>query len=141
MNRPLEIVMPIKVQTYDIDFAGIVSNIAYIRWLEDLRVEFLRIYYPLDQMIPEGIAPILLSTEIHYKRPVRLLDQVEGHLKVHALKAMRWILDAEIKTHGEIAATAQQSGCFINLQTGRPIPLPEELMGPYREIAKRAEST
>ena len=26
-----------RVMTYDIDFAGIVSNISYIRWLEDLR--------------------------------------------------------------------------------------------------------
>jgi acyl-CoA thioester hydrolase len=26
-----------RVNTYGIDFAGIVSNISYIRWLEDLR--------------------------------------------------------------------------------------------------------
>jgi len=26
----------IEIKTYDIDFAGIVSNIVYVRWLEDL---------------------------------------------------------------------------------------------------------
>jgi len=36
----------IKVATYDIDFAGIVSNISYIRWLEDLRLAWLEKYFP-----------------------------------------------------------------------------------------------
>ena len=27
---------PLPIRTYDIDFAGIVSNIVFIRWLEDL---------------------------------------------------------------------------------------------------------
>ena len=26
---------PLPIRTYDIDFAGIVSNIVFIRWLED----------------------------------------------------------------------------------------------------------
>ena len=29
---------PLPIRTYDIDFAGIVSNIVFIRWLEDLRL-------------------------------------------------------------------------------------------------------
>jgi len=37
--RPFLIEVPLPVRTYDIDFAGIVSNIVYIRWLEDLRLE------------------------------------------------------------------------------------------------------
>jgi acyl-CoA thioester hydrolase len=35
----VELELPIR--TYDIDFAGIVSNIVYIRWLEDLRIQML----------------------------------------------------------------------------------------------------
>ena len=29
---------PLPIRTYDIDFARIVSNIVFIRWLEDLRL-------------------------------------------------------------------------------------------------------
>ena len=32
-QRPLHVELPITVKTYDIDFLGIVSNIAYVRWL------------------------------------------------------------------------------------------------------------
>jgi acyl-CoA thioester hydrolase len=32
---------PLPIRTYDIDFAGIVSNIVFIRWLEDLRLALL----------------------------------------------------------------------------------------------------
>ena len=28
---------PLAIRTYDIDFAGIVSNIVFVRWLEDLQ--------------------------------------------------------------------------------------------------------
>ena len=35
-QKPLEVSLNLPIKTYDIDFAGIVSNIVYIRWLEDL---------------------------------------------------------------------------------------------------------
>jgi acyl-CoA thioester hydrolase len=58
-QRPLEVELVLPVKTYDIDFAGIVSNIVYIRWLEDLRLEMLDAYLPLQKMLEDGIAPIL----------------------------------------------------------------------------------
>ncbi len=36
-QRVMEVNLSFPVRTYDIDFAGVVSNIVYIRWLEDLR--------------------------------------------------------------------------------------------------------
>jgi acyl-CoA thioesterase FadM len=39
--RPLLVELPIVVKTYDIDFANIVHNRVYIRWLEDLRQQRL----------------------------------------------------------------------------------------------------
>src|SRR4028119_726672 len=73
-KRPLEIELSFPVKTYDIDFAGIVSNIVYIRWLEDLRLEILDAYLPLQKMLEDGIAPILLQTQIEYKQPITIFD-------------------------------------------------------------------
>ncbi len=53
-QRPLEVELVLPVKTYDIDFAGIVSNIVYIRWLEDLRLEILDAYLPLQKMLEDG---------------------------------------------------------------------------------------
>ena len=43
---------PLPIRTYDIDFAGIVSNIVFIRWLEDLRLGLLDQAYPLIRRSP-----------------------------------------------------------------------------------------
>ena len=61
---------PLPIRTYDIDFAGIVSNIVFIRWLEDLRLALLDRAYPLTRALAEDVAPILLATRINYRRPV-----------------------------------------------------------------------
>ncbi len=41
MNHRHAIERDLPIRTYDIDFAGIVSNIVYVRWLEDLRLAMM----------------------------------------------------------------------------------------------------
>lgn len=60
-SRALLIERPIVVRTYDIDFANIVHNIVYLRWLEDLRSEILADVLPIEQILSTGISPILNS--------------------------------------------------------------------------------
>ncbi len=42
-TKHLEIELQLPVKTYDIDFAGIVSNIVYVRWFEDNSSDILKI--------------------------------------------------------------------------------------------------
>ena len=58
-HRPLEIELAIPVRSYDIDFAGIVSNIVYIKLLEDLRLKLLNENFSLDRQFELGYLPIL----------------------------------------------------------------------------------
>ncbi|QSJ19452.1 acyl-CoA thioesterase [Nostoc sp. UHCC 0702] len=132
-HRPLEVVLEIPVRTYDIDFAGIVSNIVYIRWLEDLRLKFLDEHWQIDQQMEQGYVPILAGTEIEYKRPIKLIDKVIGRLWLSSLGRLKWIVQAEILSNNELAAVAIQKGAFVNLQNNRPIPIPEELQNKYLE--------
>jgi acyl-CoA thioester hydrolase len=45
--KPMLVELEIKIKAYDIDVMGIVSNIVYVRWFEDLRTLFLIHFYPL----------------------------------------------------------------------------------------------
>ncbi len=126
-HRPFEIVMPIVVKSYDIDLAGIVSNIVYIRWLEDLRLKLLDEYFPLQQQIAEGYGPVLGTTHIEYRRPVRMFDPVEGRMWVERLGRTSWQVQAEFLVNGEVAATATQSGAFVDYTTMRPVAVPAGL--------------
>ncbi|MBW4556172.1 MAG: acyl-CoA thioesterase [Trichormus sp. ATA11-4-KO1] len=132
-RRPLEVKLTISVKTYDIDFAGIVSNIVYIRWLEDLRLKCLDEYLPLDKLIEQGYVPILSGTEIEYKRAIKLADKVEGRLWLSSMGRLKLTAQAEILSNDQLAAVAIQKGAFVNLQNGRPMPIPQELQQKYLE--------
>jgi acyl-CoA thioester hydrolase len=121
----------LRVQTYDIDFAGVVSNIVFIRWLEDLRLGLMEEAYPLVQALAEDVAPILRSTRIAYRRPVTIADQLVGRMRVAALGRVRWRLAAEFAVADRVHAEAEQEGLFMRLSTRRPIAIPEPIRRRY----------
>ena len=117
-----------QVMTYDIDFAGIVSNLSYIRWLEDLRNLFAEQALSLGDAFQRGIAPALMHTEIDYLAPVRFPDTVIGRMWLAEHGRSKWELAAEFQSQatGRLVARARQTGVFVALGTLRPVRLPEE---------------
>lgn len=130
--KPLLIELSLDIKTYDIDFAGIVSNIVYIRWLEDMRLEMLKRYFPLDIQLKQGFGPILASTNIEYKRPLNIQSTALGRMWMAGIDNRRWTVSAEITANNKIAAIAEQVGLFVSLSDGRPVPMPDEVMSSYQ---------
>ena len=126
-RRALLIERPIVVRTYDIDFANIVHNIVYFRWLEDLRSEILADVLPIAEILTTGISPILTASAIEYQWPVRIGDAPIGRMWVAELSRTRWTLAAEIVVGERVCAAARQTGYFANLKTLRPVRVPEKL--------------
>lgn len=129
---PLFIEQPFTVKTYDIDFASHVSNIVYIRWLEDLRFALLDEYYPLDHAMAEGAAPVLTRTEIDYKSPIRLFEPVTGRMWAGEMGRLRMELRAQFHVADRLCADVRQQGVFASLETGRPVRVPAELLTVYQ---------
>ncbi len=123
-----DITLAIKVMTYDIDFAGVVSNITYVRWLEDLRNVLAEQRLTLGDAFARGIAPTLMRTEIDYLAPARFPDTIDGRMWPEHMGRARWILAAEFTSRatGQVTARARQTGVFISLATLQPIRLPKE---------------
>ena len=119
-------------RTYDIDFAGVVNNIVYIRWLEDLRLALMADVYPVDRALREDAAPILLSTNIEYVKPVTIQDQaLVGRMWVPKMERIRWHVAAEFSVGDAVHARAEQVGLFIKLSTRKPIAPPAPLRARY----------
>lgn len=131
-KRYLLILKEIKVATYDIDFAGIVSNISYIRWLEDLRLSWLEKYFSLTKQMEAGFIPILLETHIQYQHAIRMFDMVKGIMWVSRLHSHKWRVKAEFIVNKKVVALAEQKGVFVDRVKWRPIRIPEELKGLYK---------
>ncbi|MDD4363895.1 MAG: thioesterase family protein [Atribacterota bacterium] len=131
-KRYLLILKEIKVATYDIDFAGIVSNISYIRWLEDLRLSWLEKYFSLTKQMEAGFIPILLETHVQYQHAIRMFDMVKGIMWVSRLHSHKWRVKAEFIVNEKVMAIAEQKGVFIDQVQWRPIRIPEELKDLYK---------
>ena len=136
-ERTLNIDMPIKVKTYDIDFMGIVSNISYIRWMEDLRLKFLEVHYSLQKLMADMIVPILNHTHIDYKKPIRIHDEVIGSIWMEKYDSAGWVANMEFTVNGKVAATGAQGGVFINIATMKRSDPPEGMKKKYEEALQQ----
>jgi acyl-CoA thioester hydrolase len=126
-NSTSHISIPITVMTYDIDYAQIVHNAVYIRWLEDLRTALIVGSYPIEDMLADGLSPILTKTEIEYRLPVRFGEKVTGSMWVSDLGRTRWTVEAEIRVGDQARTFARQQGYFADANTLRPIRIPTQL--------------
>jgi acyl-CoA thioester hydrolase len=125
VHRSVEI--DLDIYTFDIDFAGHVSNITYIRWLEIGRLELLvDAGMPTPELLAEGLAPLLVRTEIDYRLPLRLGDPVHMSLDLAELRAASATIDFRITSNGRLAATARQLGIFVRTDTGKPARISPE---------------
>ena len=118
----------LRAQGYDIDLAGIVSNIVFVRWLEDLRLAICDAYYPVSEMLAQGFVPVLASTHVDYKRAIRFGDAVAGRVWFEGFKGLRWTFGFEITVNGATSATATQTGVLLRLADNRPIRVPQDMV-------------
>jgi len=134
MDNPFFLQKEIEIQGYDIDYGGVVSNIVYIRWMDDLRTALLKDHYSLELMAKNGLAPVVNKTHAHYKRPALFGDSLIAKIRITMLEKIRWEVQVEItKNGGETVFTAVQSGAFVNLKNGRPVPVPAVLADKWKE--------
>jgi acyl-CoA thioester hydrolase len=135
--QPFEVEIHLPVRTYDIDFAGVVSNIVYVRWLEDLRLEMLARYFPLDEQLKDGIVPIIVQTKIDYKQSIKLADKPSGKMWIKTLETLKWTVNAEIVVNDKIAALGEQVGIFVDLHHKRPVRMPKSLKQKYHGLSSQ----
>ena len=136
--RPMLLERPIKINGYDIDVMGIVSNIVYIRWFEDLRHYFLDTYWPYEEMLKDNQSPVLAKTEVEYKYPLTIQDKPVGRVWVEDFGRGKWIMAFEIAIAEKIYCHGKQIGYVVDLIRKRPIPIPEGLRKKF-ESAKNKQ--
>ena len=107
--------LPLEIKTYDIDVAGHVNNIVYVQWLEDLRTALFEKYFHLQELLAHHLYPIVLSTEISYRRYLKLFDKPVGTMCVECSHHGILTLKAEVKLNGKIAVSGIQKCALFDL--------------------------
>ena len=70
----------LTVNTYDIDIAGHVNNIVYIRWLEDLRNKFFSQIHSMEKLLEANHYLFVVSSDVRYKKQIKLFDKPVGRM-------------------------------------------------------------
>jgi len=132
-KRCFEVSKQISIGTYDIDFAGHVSNIVYFRWLEDMRLKVFDEYFPLKDFMDQGLLPVIAAHTIEYKRAIRLFDKPIATMWIQELRAASVIFNAEIKVDEQITTFATHTGVFINGTTMKPVRTPKLIADLFKQ--------
>lgn len=124
-----------EVMFFDTDCGGVVHNLAYLRMIETCRTRLARAMgMDLRKMTETGVFPVVVRTEIDYRRPAKLGDYlvIEGHLA--EMERARFWCEFVMKRKGEdtVLITCRQSLALVKMPEGKvqrmtPFPQKESL--------------
>ena len=77
-ERLLLVGQEIRIKAGETDAMGVVSDIGYATYFEHLRHVFPDRYYPLAEMMPNSISPVLMNTGIRNHRPLTIHSRPVG---------------------------------------------------------------
>jgi acyl-CoA thioester hydrolase len=132
-KRCFEIIKQISVGTYDIDFAGHVSNIVYLRWMEDMRLMMFDKHFPLQGFMEQGLLPVIAATSIQYRGAIRLFDKPIGHMWIEELRPASVIFGGEVVLDGVVTTSVSHTGVFVSATSMKPVRIPKLISEKYQE--------
>jgi acyl-CoA thioester hydrolase len=116
------------VMFFDTDCGGVVSNIAYLRFIEIARTHLAEeLGLALVEMAQKQTYPVVVRTEIDYRRAAKLGDRlvIEGWLD-RVERARFWCAFRITRRHDNILiAECRQMLALIEIPTGKLLRLPE----------------
>jgi YbgC/YbaW family acyl-CoA thioester hydrolase len=128
MAVPPRIHTQVQVMFFDTDCGGVVSNIAYLRFIEIARTLLAEeLGLALTEMAKSHRYPVVVRTEIDYRRPAKLGDQlaIEGWLdrveRVRFWCAFRITRPAD----NTLISQCRQMLALIEMPEGKLLRLPE----------------
>ncbi len=129
MSETPRITTQVQVMFFDTDCAAVVHNIAYLRFIEIARTLLAeQLGLGLVQMADEQKYPVVVRTEIDYRRPARLGDKltIEGWLD-RVERARFWCAFRIVRAADEaMIAECRQMLAMIEMPSGKLLRLPDD---------------
>jgi YbgC/YbaW family acyl-CoA thioester hydrolase len=118
----------VQVMFFDTDCGGVVSNIAYLRFVEIARTHLAEeLGLALVEMAQKQTYPVVVHTEIDYRRAAKLGDQlvIDGWLD-RVERARFWCAFHITRPQDNtLIAECRQMLALIEMPTGKLLRLPE----------------
>lgn len=120
---------------HDTDCGGVMSNIAYLRFVERARTAlFDGLGMPTSAMMETGVFPAVVRTEIDYRSPARLGETIRVGVRLASVEKVRAICEYRLFAESpdgaaRTVADALQVVVLVQMPEGRPRRMPSEWLG------------
>jgi YbgC/YbaW family acyl-CoA thioester hydrolase len=118
----------VQVMFFDTDCGGVVSNIAYLRFIEIARTLLAEeLGLALTEMAENRRYPVVVRTEIDYRRPAKLGDQLVIKGRLDRVERVRFGCAFQITRPKDntLIAQCRQTLALIEMPEGKLLRLPE----------------
>lgn len=119
----------ITVMFFDTDAAGVVHNIVYLRFIEIARTLLgEQIGMGLADMTKTKLFPVVVRTEIDYRRPAALGDKLVVKGWLDKFERTRFWVAFQITrpSDGTLIAECRQTMALVQMPEGKPVRLPKD---------------
>ena len=97
----------VRARFAETDAMGIIHHAAYLPYLEEARVAYLRhLGHPYDEVRSGGLNIAVLEVAVRYRLPLRFDDQVDVHLRAGAVTRATFQVAYLLTVGDEMRATA-----------------------------------
>jgi acyl-CoA thioester hydrolase len=137
---PRVYVSPVTVQPSDIDALGHVNNQTYLRWMQEVAIAHSAAQgWPMERYLSAGSAWVVRSHFVEYLRPAFAADD---------LRVATWVAEFDTRksprrylfSRGtDPVARAETMWVYVDLATGRPTRIPDDLRQAFEIVSDDAE--
>ncbi len=114
-NAKYKASISLDIKTYEIDAAGHVNNIVYIKWLEDLRCKLFENIIPIYELLYQNLYPVVTSTNIVYKKQLKINDKPIATIWIDDIQHNIMIMKVNFTIDENLYAIAEQKCVLLNL--------------------------
>ena len=112
----------------DIDLLGHASNIAFVRWIQDVAMAHsASVGLSFEAYQRMGAVFVVVRHEIDYVRPALRGDRVQARTWISSVGAAKCDRSSQLvrSSDGQMLAKGLTTWAFIEMATGRPTRIPE----------------
>ena len=123
-----------------IDENGHVNNVAYVQWMQDIAMEHYESIGGTNPMQLAGATWVVREHRIEYLLPAFAGEEIEIKTWVENIRRVRSLRKYEFirKKNGKILVRGETDWVFVDLQTGAPRAIPDEVSKVFAEAQDKA---
>ncbi|HEY3842270.1 MAG TPA: thioesterase family protein [Acidimicrobiales bacterium] len=97
----------VRTRFAETDAMGVIHHAAYLPYLEEARVEYLRhLGHPYDEVRAEGLDLVVLEVAVQYRRALKFDEEVDVHVWAGAVTRTTFQIAYLLTVGEEVRATA-----------------------------------